>query len=179
MARGGVVAREAVLTNPTMSDGPDGRLVLLAAEIRGEGQQIGKCVADMPAAVTALAVPVPRTLEIYGAAALLDSFYSGIEKALERIAKSFGVLPAGAGWHRDLLESSCLDLPGLRPAILDPRCARELEEYLGIRQSFRHLYIFDLEPGRLRPLLIDAPAVWHTTEAALLAFADRVTAWSN
>ncbi|MBM4344520.1 MAG: hypothetical protein FJ100_14235 [Deltaproteobacteria bacterium] len=156
----------------------DGRLVLLAAEIRAECARVTRCVQEMRSAAEAIAAPAPRTLEIYGAAALLDSFYSGVEKVLEHVARAFDADPTGSGWHRELLEASALELPGLRPAVLAPERIRDLDAYLGFRHRFRHLYVFDLEPARLLPLLQDADGVWQATEADLLGFAERLMGWA-
>src|SRR5256885_1080183 len=59
----------------------------LAAEIEEEVRRIEQSVAEASAATTTLRVPEPERLRLYGGAALLDTFYSGVEKALGRVAK--------------------------------------------------------------------------------------------
>jgi hypothetical protein len=71
------------------------QLRLLAAEVRAEQGRIDRTVAELTAAVDGLGRPDATRLQIYGAAALLETFYSGIEKALMRIAGATGSLPEG------------------------------------------------------------------------------------
>jgi hypothetical protein len=160
-----------------MSKASDPAMLLLSAEITEECRRIAECVAEIPAAIAALRETTPRTLEVYGAAALLDRFYSGIEKALHRIARTTTSLPAGSAWHRELLESSALEIPRLRPAILSSASVTALDPFLSFRHRFRHQYVFDLDHRMMLPLLERAGATWAATEPELQAFAERITTW--
>jgi hypothetical protein len=60
------------------------KLRLLAAEIRAEQDRIDRTVSELDAAVTAVGQLDSTRLQLYGAAALLETFYSGVEKALTR-----------------------------------------------------------------------------------------------
>ena len=147
------------------------RLRLLAAEVRAEQRRIALTVAELSAAVEAIRRSDSTRLQLYGAAALLETFYSGIEKALLRVAAATGGQPEGAAWHRRLLENATLDLPGIRPPVLAESTARILEPYLAFRHRFRNLYLFDLDAGLVLPLLSEAPAAWTTVSADLGHFA--------
>lgn len=144
------------------------KLRLLAAEIRAEQ---ARTVAELDAAATAVSRPDSTRLQLYGAAALLETFYSGVEKALARIAGATGSMPEGAAWHRQLLDDATLELPQIRPAVLSEPTARMLEPYLAFRHRFRNLYLFDLDARLLLPLLADAPTAWAAASSDLGAFA--------
>jgi hypothetical protein len=116
-----------------MSDKSAARLQLLAAEVRAEVGRIARTVEEIAGSRAEIAQPdVPRLL-LYGAAALLETFYSGVEKLLARIAGTFGALPDGHAWHRRLLDDAALDLPKLRPPILTDSTVRLLEPYPAFR----------------------------------------------
>lgn len=152
------------------------KLRLLAAELRAEQRRLALTVAELSAAVDAIGRPDSTRLQLYGAAALLETFYSGVEKALMRIAAAIGSPPEGAAWHRQLLVDSTLDLPQIRPAVLSEPAARLLEPYLAFRHRFRNLYLFDLDPGLVLPLLTDAPAAWAAVATDLGRFAAHLDA---
>jgi hypothetical protein len=152
------------------------RLRLLAAELRGELTRIERTVAEIEAAAPLLGDPGCPRLALYGAAALLETFYTGIEKALMRVAAITGGMPEGAAWHRKLLEDATLDLPKLRPPVLRPATARLLEPYLAFRHRFRNLYLFDLDAGLTAPLVEDAGPAWEATRADLARFAEALEA---
>jgi len=66
----------------------------------------------------------------------LHSFYSGIERLFELIARYVDrALPAGETWHRDLLQQMARDMTDVRPAVIDNDSALTLDEF----RRFRHL----------------------------------------
>ena len=158
------------------------RLRVLAAELRHELPRIQRTVRELAEAREALeresADPggVAWRLAVYASAALLETFYSGTEKALRRIAAATGGVSEGAGWHRALLNAMTVDVPRVRPAVLTEACAASLERYLAFRHRFRNLYLFDLDASLLDGLVGDAPAVWQLTSAELAAFAAKLEA---
>lgn len=160
---------------------PDGssRLRLLAAELRAEAVRIEATVAEIEQALAEVADPKRSRLALYGAAALLETFYTGVEKALTRIAGTLGGMPDGASWHRRLLDDSVLDLPKLRPPVFRPDSARALAPYLAFRHKFRNLYLFDLNGGLIEPLLSGTRAVWAMAESDLSRFVGALEALAD
>jgi hypothetical protein len=152
------------------------KLRLLAAEVRAEKGRSDRTLADLTAAVDAVGRPDVERLQLYGAAALLETFYSGVEKTLMRIAAATDTTPEGGAWHRRLLDDATLDLPQIRPPILAGTTARILEPYLAFRRRFRNLYLFDLDTRLVLPLLTAAPAAWAAADADLSTFADHLDA---
>lgn len=155
------------------------KLRLLAAEIRAEQARIGQTVGELDAAATAVSRPDSTRLQLYGAAALLETFYSGVEKTLTRIAGATGSMPEGAPWHRQLLDDATLELPQIRPGVLSEPTARMLEPYLAFRHRFRNLYLFDLDVRLVLPLLADTTAAWAAATADLGTFAARLDALAD
>ncbi len=87
---------------------------------------------------------------------ILHDFYTGIERIFRRIAEEVdGGVPAGEGWHRELLGVMSLELESIRPAVISSKLMRKLDEYLRFRHLFRNIYGFELEPRRLKSLAKD------------------------
>lgn len=153
-----------------MGDRDPARLRQLAAELRMEIERVDRTVEELERAREALAVDAPRRLEIYGVAALLETFYTGNERVLARVASTLGDLPTGQAWHRTLLEDATLDIPKVRPRILSLEAARGLEAYLAFRHRFRNLYLFELEITPLRRLVEGAKPAWATARVDVASF---------
>ena len=154
-------------------------LFRLAAELRAELSRIDRTVSELEQAAVRLGSATGDRLVLYGAAALLETFYTGIEKGLTRVALAMGGLPSGATWHRTLLEDMTLSIPQTRPAVLSEATVAQLDSYLAFRHRFRNLYLFDLEASLLEPLLRRTPVAWAATRAELNAFCDTLAAMAG
>mgnify|MGYP003973602427 FL=1 len=68
---------------------------------------------------------------------ILNSFYTGLERVFDRIARQVdGASPAGERWHAELL--SAMARPAShRPAVLSKECHARLREYLAFRHRSR------------------------------------------
>lgn len=154
------------------------RAARLAAMVRGERERLARVAAECEQAKADYAESVPPLRELRGVGAILHDFYTGVERILERVAAELeGGLPAGPGWHRDLLQAASIDLPGIRPRVLAPSTVASLDEFLRFRHLFRNLYGFELEWGRLRPLLERVAGAWPSVQTDLdvfLAFLDSL-----
>jgi hypothetical protein len=153
------------------------RLQLLIAELEDERARIAKLLSQFDHASKRLAEPNAESLLVYGVAALLESFYTGMERALSRVAATIGGQPSGSNWHRELLSSMTLDVPELRPAVLSRATAAAVDPFLAFRHRFRNLYVFDLEREPMLALLAKGPAAWARFDADLTAFIQRIQAW--
>ncbi|GMV42480.1 MAG: hypothetical protein AMXMBFR64_41960 [Myxococcales bacterium] len=147
----------------------------LAAEIRAELPSIDRTLDDV-----ALADPtgddVLDRLRLYAGAAILDTFYTGVDRLLERVARTFDAVPTGPHWHTELLGAASLDVPGVRPRILTRESLAGLKRYLAFRHRFRNLYLFDLDPRQMAPLLADLAPVWTTVREDLAGFSGALDA---
>ncbi len=93
-------------------------------------------------------------------AVVVHDFYNTIEKTFCQIAEEIdGGLPQGDAWYQRLLQRMTVAIPAYRPAVIDQTLAGRLGEYLRFRHLFRHIYGFELDWARIRPLLVDLPAV--------------------
>lgn len=112
----------------------------------------------------------PSAVELSSLAAMLHSFYSGIENILKRIAMEVdNGMPEGEFWHRELLKRMTKPSQA-RPAAISEALWKILREYLGFRHMFRHAYTFDLRWEKMRPLVQDCQQTLALFEAELDAF---------
>ncbi len=98
-------------------------------------------------------------LDYLQAAALsLQNFYMGVERTFEEIAKQIErSLPVGASSHRELLEQMALEIPNIRPPVIQADTFQSLNEYRGFRHVAIHRYGFELYPERIRELVEALP----------------------
>ena len=109
--------------------------------------------------------------KVDAAALSLYGFYSGIERLFEWIARQVdGFLPQGPSWHRELLEQMTLNVPDIRPPVLQEATAKLLEEYLGFRHVVRNLYTWELETAKVQRLIDLLPETVQLAAADIEAF---------
>ena len=105
---------------------------------------------------------------------ILQDFYNGIERIFTRIARELnGGIPQAEQWHQQLLDDMRLDIPKVRPPVIDEGLARALGEYLRFRHVFRNVYGRVLEAERLTPLedrLPETLAVFRRQVGAFLSW---------
>jgi hypothetical protein len=145
----------------------------LAERIRGE-------LVDLAAAIQRAMrswerggrVPDEQDVYLESVALNLHAFYSGIERLFELIARHVdGALPAGEGWHHDLLRQMANELAEVRPAIISHETAVTLDEFRRFRHLVRNVYAFNLVPQKMNPLMDALPGLWQQLQAELSAFA--------
>lgn len=162
-----------------MPDQTAGDLRRLAAEVRQEAGRIEQVVLEAENAAVALDREGTTTLERYGAAAVLDSFYTGIEKLFARIAVHFGGLPTGPAWHRTLLQDMALEVRKTRPAIINQAAQLALDDFLSFRHRFRNLYVFDLRTELILQLLQRARLAWDLARPGIESFQEHLEALAD
>ena len=88
------------------------------------------------------------TLEVAGVAALLQSFYNGVENVIKQILTSKDVpIPTGPSWHRDVVNLA------YEHGMISQQTKGNLGDYLAFRHFVGHAYAFDVYPPRLVPLV--------------------------
>jgi hypothetical protein len=98
------------------------------------------------------------SLRIVGS--ILHDYYTAAEKIFRIIARDIDCfIPTGEQWHKELLDQMTLEVPGLRPAMLDSKTAASLDELRAFRHVFRNIYGFSLDAGKIRQLLENLPGL--------------------
>ena len=107
----------------------------------------------------------------------LHSFYSGLERLFELIARHIDQsIPDGETWHRDLLQQMANEIKDIRPAVIGENNAKSLDEFRRFRHLIRNVYATNLVPDRISKLMSGLPDLWKSLKAELIAFADFIDA---
>jgi hypothetical protein len=146
-------------------------LARLRAEIASDRAAMHRCEEDIGSVLGMWNVQMPGRPHLALAAVALHGWYGGLESILERVARALdGTVPSGDAWHRDLLSQTMVEVPSLRPAVLDRDLLPELVGLLEFRHFFRHAYGVDLDPVKLRQNLERARAITSGVEQLLERF---------
>jgi len=112
----------------------------------------------------------PTEIELSALAAMLHSFYTGVENIFKRVAVEVDKdMPRGEMWHRDLLERMGRGSRFRRP-VISPSLKERLREYLEFRHVFRQAYSFQLRWDKMRSLVSDCQQLLHSLRNELEAF---------
>ena len=104
-------------------------------------------------------------------AVALHHAYGAVEAALARIARVLeGSMPVGADWHAALLHAMTLEIPSVRPSVLEPSSAAALRKLLAFRHFFRHAYAVAWDAEQLASLRRTALEAGPQVAADLRAF---------
>ena len=115
---------------------------------------------------------VDKDIYLDSVALNLHSFYSGLERLFELIARHIDqVLPSSETWHRDLLALMCHDVAGVRPAVVSEKSERQLDALRRFRHLVRNVYATNLVPEKMASLVDGLRELWPELQAELLAFA--------
>ena len=116
------------------------------------------------------AVSPPNDIELSALAAMLHSFYSGIENIFKRTTLELGdPMPGGESWHKELLDGM-MQPTGNREPLLSPGLRGQLKEYMEFRHVFRHAYTFDLRWERMKTLVLRCEEMLQLVEGELDRF---------
>lgn len=145
----------------------------LAERIRGELVDLAAVVQRaLQSWARGQRVPDERDVYLDSVALNLHAFYSGVERLFELIARHVdGALPAGEGWHHDLLRQMANEIAEVRPAVIGHESAVALDEFRRFRHLVRNVYAFNLVPQKMSPLMAALSGLWQQLHAELSAFA--------
>lgn len=142
--------------------------------IRVEVESIEFLLAEYESVLQEFLSPVPSKAGDLAVAAILHSFYGGLENIFQRIAKKIdNQMPSGEQWHTDLLRQMVVATEK-RPRLLSEATSALLKEYLLFRHFFRHNYMFVLEHEKLDDLVRPLPDVWEKTKSDIEEFLQAI-----
>lgn len=134
----------------------------IAAEIKESLAELESLTKELTHRFSPLRSRKPRALTLRGLASYLHDFYTGCEEIFLRIARDLNnQVPTDMDWHTRLLHQMTLDVPGVRPALLNRKTEEKLRDYLGFRHVFRHLYGRNLDWVKLRRLCRAQPPAFR------------------
>lgn len=103
----------------------------------------------------------------------LQHYYTAIEDVLLHVAKTLdGSRPTGTEWHKSLIEQMKLEIPEVRPALVDDILAGRLDVLRRFRHRVRHAYDQDFAWDKMAEPI----RAWRSIHAKLLPrfFADML-----
>ena len=135
-------------------------LRILRAQWLAERARLEEVAAQLRALDAGLGTREPTVVELMASGGFLHNVYNGLENCLSRLAHGIDEsVPTGNESHRLLIDQLSEPIPELRPALLDRELAARIDDYRRFRHAFRHMYFFDLEWARLKPLVAGVPAL--------------------
>ena len=102
----------------------------------------------------------------------LHSFYYGFEKIFKLISKYVDLFEPGSESYNSgaLLKQMTQSIQGVRPSILRPKLASELEAYLNLHYFLHHSENHKINWEDLKPKLIRSRSVFNQAEIAIQDF---------
>lgn len=114
----------------------DYRFILQCATRHAEMRSRAEQAADSEMACMALAY-------------LIHNLYTAFESYFLRVAKHFENNLDDSAWHRELIDRMRIEVPGIRPALIPPEVAENLDELRRFRHRFRNIYKSRLRADRV------------------------------
>jgi hypothetical protein len=138
--------------------------------VRVELEQLHHLIEIHRPLIVRSAANEPDLIELSALAAMLHSFYTGVENILKRIVLELdGTLPGGDSWHQDLL-ATVVHPTAARPSAISHDLRDRLGEYLSFRHVFRHAYSFSLQWEKMAGLVLECDEVFGQLETELDVF---------
>lgn len=150
-------------------------LLTLAAEIRQELDSLARLAEEIPATWEKRESVARQEQPTYveSIALKLHNFYTACERIFERVAGELnGALPKTHDWHLRLLRTMSLEVPELRPRLLSSELAERLTDYLRFRHLVRNVYGFELDAGKMAPLVDEIGSVFEQLDAEVRGFVE-------
>lgn len=142
----------------------------LRRQIEIEQEQLSRLLATHRELLGKCKSSEPGPDETAALAAVLHSFYTGIENLFKRIAAEIDhSVPRGEYWHSELLERMTQPNPE-RPAVISESLSERLQEYLDFRHVFRHAYSFELHWNKMTSLVHNIENVYQDLKQELDGF---------
>lgn len=122
----------------------------LIAELKSDVRDLNLVVAENARAWERIDHGATDRLDWAALGYTVHNVYGVIESYCLRVAKFFENGLDGEAWHRELLRRMTLEIPTLRPALLNEETYLLVDELRSFRHLFRNLYARPLDPDRTR-----------------------------
>jgi hypothetical protein len=101
----------------------------------------------------------------------LQGYYAAIENIFTNIAGNIDKkMPEGFGWHKALVEQMSAPVKSLRAVVISKKTTKFLDEYRAFRHVVRNVYAFNLNPAKIKPLVVNLTKLTKMIEKDLNAF---------
>ncbi len=148
------------------------KLVLLEADLRAQQKQIDAVYRKIAARKKA-STQDPVAFE--NLAYQLHNLYSAFEDLFRIVANHFeNHIAEQTSWHKELLKRMATNIPGMRPAFISPQMRELLEDLRGFRHVFRHAYLYELDPERIKLVYKKAMALKKIYPAEIQLFLNQL-----
>jgi len=117
----------------------------------------------------------PPAVQVAGVALAIHHLYTAAEHSFEKIAELLDRTAfKGQVWHRELLHSLALPVPGVRDRVLAEETLTALDEFRAFRHVVRHAYEYRLNPERVKSLASRLPLVGDLLDRDLASFSEEL-----
>jgi hypothetical protein len=142
----------------------------LAVQIRAELEELDSLLEKNRILLQA---PAPNLIEIQAIAAVLHSFYTGLENSFKRIGQQYKLSLDRENWHSSLLRAMRDPLPDGR-TVINSETYSELKGYLRFRHVFRQGYSTSLEWSKMAPLAGQVDQAYGRVRGQLARFVETI-----
>jgi hypothetical protein len=142
----------------------------LQEQMAVEREQLRRLLDALRPLIEKCTASPPGEIELSALAAMLHSFYGGVENIFKRATLELGDrMPGGESWHKDLLESMAR-ATSRRTRVVSPELKQRLKDFMEFRHFFRHSYVFNLEWDRMKTLVLGCEETFRLIENELDRF---------
>lgn len=126
------------------------KLELLAADIADDLRSIDRMKSEYDAYIHGVDLGNPSVYDKATIGYYLHNFYNACESIFRSIAVAFENQVDPITWHSSVLKRMKLDIPAVRPRVIDEELFRILDDFRAFRHVFRNAYSFELDWAKER-----------------------------
>ena len=139
-------------------------IITLRAELVNDAAALVRVLERIRTAPEKLRTLSSPDSSVAAAAFEIHNYYSVSENLMRRVAVAFENALDPTTWHKHHVARMSLEIPGIRPALVDPGLRARLDELRKFRHFFRNIYDRQLIPGKVADildLLLGAHGPWR------------------
>lgn len=128
------------------------KLTILIADIQDDINSINRIQDEFNSFTKSLSAP-PDRYEKMVIGYLMHNFYNACENIFLNIARVFENNIEPQAWHKSILKRMKLTIKDIRPAVINEKLYKQLNDFRAFRHVFRHLYSDELDWEKERLLV--------------------------